>query len=135
MTTTPDTQTPKIFLDGKTYEIDLLSDEAKSICGELQANENLIAHHSASLSQFPSLGALLRTSSSGFWLMFHTKWLNLLSELYDLTTRNIPRSPVRSIEKPRRFVAEPHECNELLLCFSTLASILVVTTQSLSAIS
>ena len=60
MTTTPETQTPKIFLDGKSYEIDLISDEAKAICGELQVNDNLIAHHSASLSQFRVAGGALK---------------------------------------------------------------------------
>ena len=60
MTTTPETQTPKILLDGKSYELNLISDEAKAICGELQANDNLISHHSASLSQFRVAGGALK---------------------------------------------------------------------------
>ena len=60
MTTTPKTSTPKILLDGRSYEIDLISDEAKALCGELQMNDSLIAHHSASLSQFRVAGGALK---------------------------------------------------------------------------
>jgi hypothetical protein len=60
MTTTPETQTPKILLDGKSYEIDLISDEAKAICGELQANDNLVAHHSTHVHQFRIAGVALK---------------------------------------------------------------------------
>ena len=59
-TTTPETQTPKIHFDGRSYEIDDLPLEAKSICGELQANDNLVAHHSAHLNQFKFAGEALR---------------------------------------------------------------------------
>ena len=60
MTTTPETSTPKILLDGKSYEISLLSDEAKALCGELQANDNLVAHHSTHVHQFRIAGAAMK---------------------------------------------------------------------------
>ena len=59
-TTTPEASTPKIYLDGRIYELDALSDEAKSICGELQANDNLVAHHSTHVNQFRIAGAALK---------------------------------------------------------------------------
>ena len=60
-TTTPEASTPKIYLDGRIYELDALSDEAKAICAELQANDNLIAHHSTHVNQFRIAGSALKT--------------------------------------------------------------------------
>ena len=61
MTTTPEASTPKIYLDGRIYEVDALSDEAKSICAELQVNENLVAHYSTCANQFRIAGGALKT--------------------------------------------------------------------------
>ena len=60
MTTTPEASTPKIYLDGRIYEVDALSDEAKAICAELQTNDNLVAHYSTCANQFRIAGAAMK---------------------------------------------------------------------------